>query len=335
MGEAMKRALVLAAMFFATVQSSPATLYYWINSQADNDFSNRLNWNTAADGSGSSPAAFATTDDFHIDKSGADKAVLSATQSTAHDEMRLGYSSGNTGELEITGGVNTIGNTLRVGRLGGTGRLTLSGGTISVPNSYTTFGDGGTAVVMMSGGVLNGDRQTWGQQVGDSSTLTMSGGTINITLTDPTPASNSGALTTSVGNPVLNISGTAVINADKLYINAGGLISMTAGAIHITGALDANPTFNFTEPDIASMVGQIRFDGGVFDVVGDHESLLDAAIGNGNIYTTLAGSAVDAVYSSGTGRTALQIVIPEPASIALMVLGAVFTFRRRNNGVSD
>jgi len=278
----------------------------WTNANANNDFNDLGNWSPA-------PGSLNGQDCYINGLSDANKAEISYTLSGNPDDLYVGVEDANTGELLISGGNNTITNRLRVGRLNGTGIVTITDGTLNVLNTYSTFGDTGTAVFTMSGGTLNIDRVTFGQKAGDSSTLNMSAGTININTSDATPASTSGSLRMGLGNANLNISSTAVITAEKLYIAEGGLINMSGGTVSITGAEDAQPTFNFTEAAIGDMAGEILFNGGHLLITGDYESLFYAAIGAGNIYTTMAAQAVHAEYFAGEGLTKLVLVSSEKA----------------------
>jgi len=278
----------------------------WTNANANNDFNDLGNWSPV-------PPSLNGQDCYINELSDANKADISYTLSGNPDDLYVGVVADNTGELLISGGNNTITNRLRVGRLNGTGIVTITDGILNALNTYTTFGDTGTAVLTMSGGTLNIDRVTFGQKADDSSTLNMSAGTININTSDATPATTSGSLRMGLGNANLNISGTAVITAEKLYITEGGLINMSGGTVSITGAEDAQPTFNFTKAAIGDMAGEILFNGGHLLITGDHESLFNAAIGAGNIYTTVAAHAVYAEYFAGEGLTKLVLVPSEKA----------------------
>jgi hypothetical protein len=278
----------------------------WTNANANNDFNDLGNWSPV-------PPSLNDQDCYINELSGDNKAEISYTLSGNPADLYVGVVDADTGELLISGGNNTITNRLRVGRLNGTGIVTITDGTLNVLNTYTTFGDTGTAVLTMSGGTLNIDRITFGQTAGDSSTLNMSAGTINISTSDATPASTSGSLRMGLGNANLNISGTAVITAEKLYIAEGGLINMSGGTISITGAEDAQPTFNFTEAAIGDMAGEILFNGGHLLITSDYESLFNAAISAGNIYTTVPAKAVHVKYFAGEGLTKLVLVSSEKA----------------------
>ena len=278
----------------------------WTNANANNDFNDLGNWSPA-------PGSLNGQDCYINGLSDANKAEISYTLSGNPDDLYVGVEDANMGELLISGGNNTITNRWRVGRLNGTGIVTITDGTFNVLNTYTTFGDTGTAVLTMSGGTLNVDRITFGQKAGDSSTLNMSAGTININTSDATPASTSGSLRMGLGDANLNISGTAVITAEKLYIAEGGLINMSGGTVSITGAEGAQSTFNFTEAAIGDMAGEILFNGGHLLITGDYVSLFDAAIGAGNIYTTVVAKAVHAKYFTDAGLTKLVLVSSEKA----------------------
>jgi hypothetical protein len=291
----------------------------WTNAKANNDFADLGNWGNPATLGGQ---------DCTIGLSGTNKAILSTTLSANPKSIQVDATSPATGELVISGGTNTLtGGTLRVGYSAGKkGALTITGGSLTVMDSYTTIGGNGVAIMTMSGGTLTADRITFGQTTAGT-TVNMTGGTINITQKPTSTTSTSGSLRMGAGNPNLYISGTAVINADKFYINEGGLITMNGGAIYVNGTIDSNPTFNFTEAEISSMLGKVEFNSGLFQITGNYASLFDAAIASGNIYTTVAGKSVDAQYADG--YTTLTLVVPEPVTLVVLGLGGLLFARRK------
>ena len=322
-----KNGLFLAIVMTLVMTQTFATTYYWTNGNSDNDFSVLTNWNTKQDGTGSIATDLAG-DALRINISEANQAKLSTTLPDTVADIQVGTLANVTGELLISGGTHTLSYAFRVGisQATATGLVTITDGTINVLNTYTTFGDTCTSIVHMSGGTFNTDRITFGQAATSVSTLHMTGGIITIARTDETPADTSGSLRMGLGNTNLYVGGTAVINMEKLYINEGGLLTLSDNAaIHITGTTDASPTFNFTEDAIAGMLGKIAFNGGSFAVTGDYESLLDSAIGSGNIYTSVAGMSVDAQYAEGF--TSLQL-IPEPCTLLLLGLGGLALRRK-------
>ena len=303
----MKKTVSLTLVLALCLVATPVfAVINWTNANANNDFDDLGNWNPV-------PPSLNNQDCYINTLSDADKAVISHTLSGNPDDLYVGVVDANMGELLISGGNNTMTNRFRVGRVHGTGIVTITGGTLNVPNTYTTFGDTGTAIFTMTGGTLNIDRVTFGQTAGDSSTMNMSAGTINISTSDATPATTSGSLRMGLGIADLTISGSAVITAEKLYIAEGGLITMRGGTVRITGAEDAQPTFNFTQAAMGDMAGEIMFNGGDFLVTGDYASLFNAAIDAGNIYTTVEAHAVYAEYFAEEGLTKLVLAPSEKA----------------------
>ncbi len=291
--------LAVAAVALAAMTSSAsATTYYFTNSAADNDFGNVSNWNTVIDGSGTIMTAFAISDDLDVERSGTDKAILTSASLLNSDDLRVGIQPGYAGELEITSGDHVVNNAFRVGQGGGgIGTFTMSGGTLAVPNSYSTWGNAGTATVTVTGGTLNLDRLTLGQVADDVANVYVSGGTINFVKTDPTPASISGMFTLPASvNAHIYMSGTGVINSEGVRLNGKGTIHMDGGTINAGGMPDAIMTTN------------VEYNSGVFQIAGDVEAVLDTGIADGYIYTSTAGSVVDAVYDSINDLTSLMLV---------------------------
>lgn len=314
----LKKKLFCYAAVMALFCTQTFAAITWTNAKANNNFADLGNWGNPATLGGQ---------DCTIALSGTNRAVLSTTLSSNPKSIQVDATSPATGELVISGGDNTLtGGTLRVGYSSGKkGALTITGGSLTVMDSYTTLGGNGVATITMSGGTLTADRITLGQTTAGT-TMTMTGGTINVTQKPGSTTSTSGSLRLGAGNPNLYISGTAVINAEKFYINEGGLITMNGGAIYVTGTADSNPTFNFTEAGISSMLGKIEFNSGLFQITGNYASLFDAAIANGNIYTTVEGKTVDAQYANG--YTTLTL-IPEPMTLVVLGLGSLLLARRK------
>jgi hypothetical protein len=223
---------------------------------------------------------------------------------------------------------------MRVG-FGANSNVTLSmlGGFLNVPTGFITMGQaaGAQVTVDMSDGVINGDRVIFANE-GDAA-LTMTGGTINAARSGSSTSSTTGGFVMGAGTSNLAVGGNAVVNVEKLYITAGGVLTISGdAAISISGSTDAtNPTFDFSEAfalgDWSGVLGQIAFDGGTFTVDGqfdpvdgtlNYETLLNAAIGQGVISTNMSGMVPLAQYDAVGGFTELVLVVPEPATYALV-----------------
>ena len=125
----------------------------------------------------------------------------------------------------------------------------------------------------MSGGTINTDRLAFGNNADATATVNMSGGTMNVTAVSA--AGNRGALglgAQGLGSKVLNLSGSALISAERLNSNAGGVVNLSGSAIlNLKGSTievspgvkaDTAPTFSMTSAHLgvsswASVLGTI------------------------------------------------------------------------------
>lgn len=208
--------------------------------------------------------------------------------------------------------------------------VNMTGGTLNAPTSFLTFGQGAgsNTTVTMSGGTINTDRFNIGNKNADpalppmSAVLNMSGGTIEATADISSTAGNRGAFVLGSTVPDVNLSGTALVSAERLLINAGGTIDITGTALlHLKGSTietapgsgvlaSTSPTFSFAQQFVtglwAEVLGKVRLNevGAVLRVEGESETIADpipenpdqvlnylalfnAAIANGVITTTL------------------------------------------------
>jgi hypothetical protein len=335
------KGLLIALVMSMVMSPAFAATYYWVNPASNDDFSLLTNWNTKEDGTGTLSTNLAAHT-LRINKIGDDKAVLSTTLADKPASIMVTHTSDKVGEMLISGGINALGAncSLRVAVSGQTkvtsgaiATFTMTGGTLSVMDGYTTFADGGsklmgsTATVNISGGILNTDRITIAQYLNDIATVNMTGGTINLSVGDLTPPITSGSLRGGDGDGVLNVSGNAVINTPKLGLRTGLKIKMNGGTLNVLGfsvpagyagdksLIDPN-TFDFTEDTIAAgqLLGEIEFNAGRFTVDSDYESVLDAAIASGNIYTTVPGMIVDAEYYADADPNVTELLLVVPSA---------------------
>lgn len=314
-------ALVVTLMMMVLSPAFAVTAYTWTNVNANNDFADYANW-------GISTGGFVNVE-LRLNKDGVNKAIVS-TPITVEGDLRIGYSTTAPGEVEIVSGgeltvtyepENASLGRLRVGQTGGTGTVTISGGTVIVGNGFSTFSDstaGCTSTLNISSGYMKVDRITFAQKALDTSTLNMTGGTLEIVKTDSPFVVTCGALRMGLGKATLNISENAVVKAQKLHINEGGVMIVSGNAlVDITGSTDADAgaeTLNFNLPGSTTpMAGKIEFNGGTLKVKDDsfgtldYQASLEQAIASANIYTTVSGMIVDTLHDPA-GFTTLTLI---------------------------
>ena len=306
--------------------------FYWTNSQGDNNLANPLNY------SGTGTTAIFTLE-------GADKAVLSAGDSADFlwdRNVSIGRSdavaTGN-GEVEIHGSTISFSRALRLGDNGYNGTLLMTAGTMTAGRAANIGqGAGSTGIWNFQGGTFNAPDAAYDVDVarpGATGVLNMSGSAaMNV----------AGKFLMLSGGASVNMSDDAVINAGQLYLNGGGLMTLSDdAAVNIAGGVSEVATFDFAAAfggliNWDAVLGKIAFNGGSFAVAGagetlggnyiDFAALLNAAIGNGVIYTDVAGMSVVAQYDAVDNFTALALV-PEPATLVLLGLGSLTLLRKR------
>lgn len=170
-----------------TQATAAATAYYWVGTSSSaipSDFATLTNWNTAANGSGSTPSAFTNTDVFIVDGDGATTtggnvyiSVAAATtlgqiKVTSNTALSMQATTTTARTITITGSpgddfVVESGSTLNLTNaanavafaFSGTGNTGLIAGTVnfagSTSNVITTTGGTNTLVTVASTGIVN------------------------------------------------------------------------------------------------------------------------------------------------------------------------------------
>ncbi len=212
-------------------------------------------WKTAANWS--SDTAPTSADDARILDTGVDKPVIDSTHTGASaakcSNLQIGYNTGETGEVSMTGGNLTCYSKLLVG-YSGNGTFTMSGGSISIPTYDLDIGAaaGGTGSEFhISGGTVNIARYLYVGHL-SSGTLDINGGSIKAT-----------SYNTIIGQAA---SGTGIIDIAAGTLNATGqLIRVgynTQGIIHMTGGKILAGDVHIPYSDSYSGHGDVNLYGG-------------------------------------------------------------------------
>jgi hypothetical protein len=282
-----------------------------------------------------------------------------------------GVGSNATVNISDSGSLN-VGSSARVGfGENSNTALNISGGSMNASTGFIGFaglGANATVTVSMTGGEINADRMGFADNATATATLNMTGGVINLEQNGGT-ASHSGGLRMQSAGAALNFGGDARVNAQKLYINDGGLITLGGDAlIDISGSRDGtNFTFDFSsaflglsrgeeQPDWSwtDVGGEIKFSslGASLIVAGSEEtfnigsvedpnnvsvsflSLFNEAIANG-VFSTNTPFLFDTGYDADGDFTFATLVIPEPSTSALIFgIGTLLVVIGRRKGMA-
>lgn len=276
---------------------------------------------------------------------------------TVLETLNVAHQTDTQGVLVINNGSITA----RTGAFGfgtnSTASLNITGGSLNTTTSFLTFGQGATSntTVTMSGGTINTDRFNIGNKNADpalpptSAVLNMSGGTIEAAADIASTAGNRGAFVLGSTVPVVNLSGTAFVSAERLLINAGGSIDLAGTALlHLKGSTietapgsgvlaSTSPTFSFAQQFFsglwAEVLGKVNFSSldstlrvagasetianptlGGPDLVLNFEDLFNAAISNSVFTSSLSGATFVVEFDGTHTIVRLESSVP-PAQI--------------------
>ena len=228
--------------------------------------------------------------------------------------MSVGYQGGGSGIVNMSDGIINVSGTLNVGQNNADGILDMLGGTINVgtelaPTNFRIGHRDTTGTVNMSGGTIN--------VTGDLSV----GSTYFEIIEDPyeeIPHPGTGHLTMTGG--VINIS-----DANALQIGLDG----STGRVDLWGGTIMAGTLEMGEPGSGGIL-DVRE--GTLMLRGDEELAVIRSYIEAGLITAYGGwSGAELLYNYNTTKPCYTTLtaIPEPATIALVALGAFALFRRR------
>ena len=275
----------------------------------------------------------------------------------------------STGRFDMEGGTVDTVKGLHIGqRLGGDGSLVMSGGTINVgpqgdaTRTMSIGNQGATGHVTMTDGTINvsgalgvgvnvgADGVTGGYGV-----LDMLGGTISVGYVpelqrDMQIGIRNGTGIVNMSDGVIDINGDLVVGVtyfdDAMVASPGtGTLTMTGGLISVadanaieiglegsTGLVDLlGGTLTAGDLLIGETGSSMNITAGTLVLVGDQTAALTAYADAGLLTAFGGASGAALVYDVSEGKTTVT-AIPEPATIALLGLAALFASRRRRKG---
>jgi len=258
--------------------------------------------------------------------------TLAYTGSSANSTKAFTMGAGGTGNFDVTQSGTTLGLS---GLINGTGSLTKTGNgslTVSGTNSYS-----GTTTVSAGTFFVDGNQASATGAVNIQANAKLGGiGTVggNTTIENLATLSpgNSPGLLSFVQNLTMNGTNTKVImevlgtdrgvTYDAVYV--GGILTYSGNLTISSGIAIANSTYNlFYANSYGGVLNSMAFAGGYYDTTP---------------FTTSDGGAT---FIANTGSqlftfTAMDgnlTVVPEPASIALLLMGTTFLLWRRKKTI--
>ncbi|MCD4824895.1 MAG: PEP-CTERM sorting domain-containing protein [Phycisphaerae bacterium] len=264
------------------------------------------------------------------------------------DYTHIGYDG--TGTVTInTGGSFTASGNMRFGSSGGNGLVTQNGGTVDVAGQmYLGYGGGGTGKYELKGGTLH-LRSADGVVVGYSATSTncsleVSGGTISTTNqnADTGLAVSNGSKYKVIGDDATiafkgnySLAGTSTMSFD---VDSGG-VSRTQIGTDGTGTVALGS--GTLELSVSEALGSLTFItlidkqssgavSGTFNGLAEGDGVTLGTFGSVT-YTGKIGYAGDYATSASSGGNDVVIydIVPEPATMSLLLLGLPLALRRR------
>lgn len=246
--------------------------------------------------------------------------VLDGSTLNLDEQLKVGDDNGSIGTLNVVDGTVQTGSHLIIAnRAGSTGYLNISGdSTINVGGKFYMNDGGGSdafSQVVMDGGVVTISGNSYFNDDAGPSTayFTMNDGTWN----------SGGVIDVSWnldGTSHLTINGGEMTAADALRLGVGGGGDTGESRIFLSGGKlqGEGLEFNMTDSLIVYEGGELWINGSVLSET-DMQNLIDT----GKI--DVSGASGYSIYTDG----AYTVLIPEPATIALLGLGGLVLLRRK------
>jgi len=227
---------------------------------------------------------------------------------------------------------------------------TIANGPTSVDTGYMTIGRNntvngiqGVGYLYVNGGAVKMDRMTIGEQMSSSLStapglghvILQNNGVINLACQKTFDPVSYVGLKLNNGDFTWNDNGNSSVTTGALSVNTGKLIFQSTDNIFgpdgqgidiVSGAPAGNGMATFSADASIDVTGLTDTPDWITLITAangftfaDETLLTDASISEGWTYRT----------TSVTGGTALQVSIPEPATVSLLSIGALFLLRRR------
>jgi hypothetical protein len=322
--EKMKRILLFLLVCFmassALAASSTAT--------ASGNFNNPAIW----DPCGVPPLA------NEVKISGADGITVTVNDNRGDYLSKLSVARDNV--LDITGGYISFANDAKVGDAGASGDgtdigyLNLKGGQLNAGKILEVgYQSGSTGYVTISGGTLTGDRIKVACEGSDGSTgwlkIEGTGGTINMSG-DIYIANDSSSSSGDTGDATvefeLNSSGLVSRTvSDQVIIDAmAEELAIAKLLVTVTGSVQAADIVLMEQTATSAVVG-------VFDSLNGGSAAEGAYVNLGTEWFQLTYLYDAGTMTAGVGNDIALVLVPEPATLALLALGGLIVAKRRRS----
>lgn len=350
--------LVVILMLFVAANMSFGGIYYWNPATGSSVFSLGTNWSTAPGSASDTLHVGGNTTTYpnsaNLAKLTGAWGVYYGTGAATNDDALIVGQAG-TGNMELDNGTNVAYfKSVIVGDKGYTGTMTITSGTIStdasVDTGYLTVGRNstsgsttpGTGYLYINGGTVNMDRITIGELTSGNTVagighiVLQNDGVINLQCVKTAAAglkvNNGDFKWTDNGSSTVTTGYLTVNTATLIFeIGADGSIGEDGKGINVinngvaggpgTALFSANALIDLSflsTPIISQWITLVTAANGI--TLSDDTLLTQASINAGWTYQ---------ITGDAGGLQTLQVMIPEPATISLLVMGVMGLLVRR------